>query len=39
MTGSSFGQFYGPNAEELGGVFRLEGAGEETYIGGYGAKQ
>lgn len=39
LTGSSSGQFYGPNAEELGGVFRLEGAGEETYIGGYGAKQ
>ena len=39
LTGSSSGQFYGPNAEELGGVFSLEGAGVETYIGGYGAKQ
>ncbi len=39
MTGSSSGQFYGDNAEELGGVFRLEGVGMETYIGGYGAKQ
>jgi hypothetical protein len=39
LTGSSSGQFYGDNAEELGGVFSLKGAGEETYIGGYGAKQ
>ncbi len=39
LTGSSSGQFYGPNAEELGGVFALEGTGVETYIGGYGAKQ
>jgi hypothetical protein len=39
MTGSSSGQFYGPNAEELGGVFSLSGPGVETYVGGYGAKQ
>lgn len=36
LTGESTGQFYGPNAEELGGVFSLEGTGVETYIGGYG---
>ena len=36
LTGESTGQFNGPNAEELGGVFSLIGAGVETYIGGYG---
>ncbi|HMM46394.1 MAG TPA: transferrin-binding protein-like solute binding protein [Thiobacillaceae bacterium] len=37
LTGNSAGQFYGPNAEELGGVFFLQGAGQ-TYSGAYGAK-
>lgn len=37
LTGSSTGQFYGPNAEELGGVFFLQGTGVETYSGAYGA--
>lgn len=37
LTGTSTGQFYGPNAEELGGLFFLQGAGE-TYSGAYGAK-
>jgi hypothetical protein len=39
LTGNSTGQFYGPNAEELGGVFLLQGIGVETYAGAYGAKQ
>lgn len=39
MTGSSKGQFYGPNAEELGGAFRLQGAGNELFTGGFGAKR
>jgi hypothetical protein len=39
LTGNSTGQFYGPNAEELGGVFLLQGSGVETYAGAYGAKQ
>ena len=40
LTGDSTGQFYGPNAEELGGVFLLKGSGPvETYAGAYGAKQ
>ncbi|OYZ25507.1 MAG: hypothetical protein B7X82_10470 [Hydrogenophilales bacterium 17-64-65] len=39
LTGNSTGQFYGPNAEELGGVFLLQGGGVETYAGAYGAKQ
>ena len=37
MTGTSQGRFYGPNAEELGGVFSLSGAGVEAYMGSYGA--
>ncbi|WP_372741563.1 transferrin-binding protein-like solute binding protein [Neptunomonas sp.] len=39
MTGSATGAFYGPNAEELGGVFDLQGTGVEYYIGGFGATQ
>ncbi len=39
MTGTSTGQFYGPTAEELGGVFSLEGAGVESYVGAYGAQK
>jgi hypothetical protein len=37
LTGQSSGQFYGPTAQELGGVFFLQGGGE-TYTGAYGAK-
>lgn len=36
LTGDSSGQFYGPNAEELGGVFFVQGGGA-TYTGAYGA--
>jgi hypothetical protein len=39
LSGPSTGQFYGPKAEELGGVFFLQGSGLETYAGAYGAKQ
>lgn len=40
LTGDSTGQFYGPEAQELGGVFLLRGSGPvETYAGAYGAKQ
>lgn len=42
LTGNSTGQFYGPNAEELGGVFLLQSSvpgSVETYAGAYGAKQ
>jgi hypothetical protein len=40
LSGNSTGQFYGPNAEELGGVFFLKaGSGVESYRGAYGAKQ
>ena len=39
LSGNSSGKFYGPNAEELGGVFFLQGSGLETYSGAYGAKR
>lgn len=40
LSGTSTGRFYGPNAEELGGVFILKaGSGVETYGGAYGAKR
>jgi hypothetical protein len=39
LAGKSTGQFYGPNAEELGGVFSLTGAGFESHAGAYGAKR
>lgn len=40
LAGTSSGQFYGPNAEELGGVFSLSNpATDEYYSGAYGAKQ
>jgi hypothetical protein len=40
MTGSSRGQFYGPAAQELGGVFSVKASsGTETFTGAYGAKR
>ena len=39
LSGTSTGRFYGPSAQELGGVFSLSGAGMEHYAGGYGAKR
>jgi len=41
LSGTSTGRFYGPSAEELGGVFILQaGSGiPETYGGAYGAKK
>jgi hypothetical protein len=38
MTGSATGRFYGPAAQELGGIFRLQGAGG-TMVGGFGGKR
>jgi len=38
LSGSSTGYFYGPNAEEVGGVFDLKGTGG-TYVGAYGGKK
>ena len=39
LSGTTTGRFYGPSAEELGGVFGLTGSGLETYSGAYGAKR
>ncbi len=40
MSGTSNGQFYGPAAQELGGVFTLKSATTaETFVGAYGAKR
>lgn len=39
LVGTSTGQFYGPSAQELGGVFLLRGDGVESYGGAYGAVQ
>lgn len=40
LSGPSSGRFYGPNAEELGGVYFLKaGSGLETMGGAYGAKR
>jgi len=36
MNGLAEGRFYGPNAEELGGVFSLSGSGVEAYSGAFG---
>ena len=37
LSGSSTGRFYGPGAQELGGVFTLRSDGVESYGGAYGA--
>jgi hypothetical protein len=39
LRGSTNGQFYGPRAEELGGVFAAAGAGAERFVGAYGARR
>jgi hypothetical protein len=40
MSGRTAGQFYGPTAQELGGVFSLKApSGVETFTGAYGAKR
>ena len=38
-SGPVDGSFYGPAAEEAGGVFDVSGAGFERYMGAFGAKQ
>ncbi|MGE5319943.1 MAG: transferrin-binding protein-like solute binding protein [Hyphomicrobiaceae bacterium] len=40
LSGTTTGRFYGPNAQELGGVFSLQASsGLETYSGAYGGKR
>mgnify|MGYP001596647146 CR=1 FL=1 len=38
-SGTATGKFYGPSAEEIGGVFSLTGAGTLVHAGGFGAKK
>jgi len=38
MTGTAGGQFYGPSAQEIGGVFAVKN-GNMGYIGGFGGKR
>ena len=39
-TGTATGKFYGPTAQELGGVFSLKApSGPQTMLGGFGGKQ
>jgi hypothetical protein len=39
VNGKVYGRFYGPNAEEIGGVFNTDINGVSIYSGAYGAKQ
>ena len=40
MSGTSTGRYYGPAAQELGGVFTLKSpTSAEMFVGGYGAKR
>lgn len=40
LNGSATGQFYGPNAEEIGGVYGLTaGTGVSSMLGGFGGKR
>ena len=38
MTGSVYGNFYGPSANEIGGTFAVDGD-QGSYIGGFGGKR
>lgn len=39
LTGTATGRFYGPTAQEIGGIFSLKGSGPQTMLGGFGGKQ
>ena len=39
MAGNATGRFYGPNAEEIGGVLALKGTGPQGMLGGFGGKR
>ena len=38
LSGRGEGKFYGPKAEEIGGVYSLSGSGPSRMIGGFGGK-
>jgi len=39
LSGSATGRFYGPTAEEIGGVYNLTGTGLKSMGGGFGGKR
>jgi hypothetical protein len=40
LIGTATGQFYGPVAQEIGGVLSLKALGsQETMVGGFGGKK
>lgn len=39
MPGTASGYFYGPAAEEIGGGFKVQGAGLASYLGSFGGKK
>jgi hypothetical protein len=39
LSGTATGRFYGPNAEEIGGVYGLGASNGERMIGGFGGKR
>jgi hypothetical protein len=39
LNGTATGRFYGPAAEEIGGVYSLSGSGLNSMLGGFGGKR
>jgi hypothetical protein len=39
LSGQGSGRFYGPSAQEIGGVYSLTGAGASRMLGGFGGRQ
>jgi hypothetical protein len=39
VSGTATGRFYGPTAQEIGGVFTATGTGVQTLVGGFGGKK
>jgi hypothetical protein len=39
LSGTATGRFYGPAAEEIGGVYALSGTGPEAILSGFGGKR
>lgn len=39
LGGQSAGRFYGPKAEEIGGVYSLRGTGDASMVGAFGGKR
>lgn len=39
LSGTANGRFYGPGAEEIGGILALSGAGQQRLLGAFGGKR